>query len=357
VPGLAAHDVDLMYAWIDGQRFLNGWLDFRLGRQFVVDSLGWSSFDGAQVALQTPWWIRVEGYAGLEVRGATPLSPSAFELDGTQRLPRAGLDPSAYPAIEEPAFAPVWGVALESRGMMWAHGRVTFREVQSEGRVQERRLGYSASVTPIEPLTVRGSVVWDLHLGFVPEVTGGVDVQVARPLVLGAEYVHFTPTFDGDSIWNFFPAEPMNDARLRAQLRIRDGLDLSALAFARLFDGGSDTVTDLGGSASVRGWNRVVELQGRLHGSDGYGGLRLGADAWARRAFDDGRLALTLRLSAWRWSKRSGADLGNAFAYVLGGEYRFSHPAKIIVEAEHDMDRVAGQRFRLLAMLDLRFAP
>lgn len=366
VPGLVPHDVDLTYGWIDGQGFWGGWLDFRLGRQFVVDALGWSSFDGALVRVQSPFWVRVEAYGGLEVRGGMPLSPSTFETDGTQRLPRGGLDPSAYPAIDEPALAPVWGAALESTGMMWVHGRVSYREVQTEGRINDRRLGYSANVTPFEPLTARAALVWDLHLGFVSEVNGGVEVQVLRPLVLGAEFVHFTPTFDGDSIWNFFPVEPMNDARLRAQVQLAEGLEASAMGFARLLSAEtpadaegaseSDVVTDLGGAASVRGWSRVAEIQGRLHGSDGYGGLRLGADAWAMRRLWNDRLAATLRLSLWRWANRE-EPATTAFAYVVGGEYRFSQPAKLLVELEHDVGQAVGHRFRLLALLDLRFRP
>lgn len=363
VPGLVPHDVDLTYGWIDGQGFLGGWLDFRVGRQFVIDPLGWSAFDGALVRVQSPFWVRLEGYGGLEVRGGMPLSPSTFELDGTQRLPRGGLDPADYPAIDEPAFAPLWGVALETNGIMWVHGRASFREVQSEGRIQERRFGYSATVTPFEPVTARAALVWDLHLGFVSEVNGGVEVQVARPLVVGAEYVHFTPTFDGDSIWNFFPVEPMNDARLRAVVQLADGLEASALGFVRLLsaqdaDAQTDTVTDAGGSASVRGSNRVGEVQARLHGSEGFGGLRLGADGWAMRRLWNDRLAATLRVSLWRWGKGSDEDTeGTAFAYVVGGEYRFSRPAKVMVELEHDIDGQVGHRFRLLGLLDLRFAP
>jgi hypothetical protein len=361
VPGLVAHDVDLTYGWVDGQGFLGGVLDFRLGRQFVVDSLGWSSFDGGLVRVQTPWFVRVEGYGGIEVRGGNPLSPSTFEIDGTQRLPRGGLDPATYPAIEEPALAPVWGVALESTGVMWIHGRASYREVQSEGRIQQRKAAYSATLNPVEPLTIRAAAVWDMHLAFVSEVNGGVEVQVAEPVVVGAEFVHFTPTFDGDSIWNFFPVEPMNYARLRMQLELADGLDASALGFARLLSATDSSderhfVTDAGGSASLRGYNRVAELQGRIHGSDGFGGLRLGADAWAMRRFWNDRLAATLRLSVWRWNRREQGDT-TAFSYVVGGEYHFSRPAKLLVELEHDIDDLVGHRLRLLALLDLRFTP
>jgi hypothetical protein len=149
-------------------------------------------------------------------------------------------------------------------------------------------------------------------------------------------------------------------------VQLAEGLEASAMGFARLLSAEApadaegapepDVVTDLGGAASVRGYNRVAEIQGRLHGSDGYGGLRLGADAWAMRRLWNDRLAATLRLSLWRWANREDPAT-TAFAYVVGGEYRFSRPAKLLVEMEHDIGEAVGHRFRLLGLLDLRFRP
>src|SRR5262249_53370925 len=45
IPGLEQAPLDVMYAYLDGERYFNGYLGFRLGRQYVVDALGWWSFD------------------------------------------------------------------------------------------------------------------------------------------------------------------------------------------------------------------------------------------------------------------------------------------------------------------------
>ncbi len=72
-----------MYAYLEGQRYLDGYLGFRLGRQYVVDSLGFWSFDGAEVMLTTPAYLAFELYAGFEQRGGLPMmSSSRFEAGG-----------------------------------------------------------------------------------------------------------------------------------------------------------------------------------------------------------------------------------------------------------------------------------
>jgi hypothetical protein len=41
VPGFSRGPVDLMYGYVEGRRFLNGWLGFKVGRQYTTDALGW----------------------------------------------------------------------------------------------------------------------------------------------------------------------------------------------------------------------------------------------------------------------------------------------------------------------------
>ncbi len=69
IPGLVEAPVDVMYCYLEGQRYLDGALGFRLGRQYVVDSLGFWSFDGAELALTTPDSLAIEANAGLEQHG------------------------------------------------------------------------------------------------------------------------------------------------------------------------------------------------------------------------------------------------------------------------------------------------
>ena len=111
VPGLSQGMVDLMYAYVEGRRFVHGLLGFRLGRQYMVDALGWWSFDGADVNVTTPVYVKAEAYGGLEQRGGMPLSTSRFESDGIWRGNRSNYDPSLYPQFQPTDIAPVFAEA------------------------------------------------------------------------------------------------------------------------------------------------------------------------------------------------------------------------------------------------------
>src|SRR5580704_8643561 len=95
VPGFSRGPVDLMYAYVEGRRFLHGTLGFKVGRQYQTDVLGWWSFDGADVKVTMPFYVQVEGYGGLEQRGGLPLSTSRFESDGIWRGNRSGFTTTA----------------------------------------------------------------------------------------------------------------------------------------------------------------------------------------------------------------------------------------------------------------------
>ena len=141
----------MMYAYLEGRRFLHGWLGFKLGRQYVTDVLGWWSFDGGEVSATTPFFVKAEAYGGLEQRGGLPLSTSRFEADGVWRgrpLPRSTR--SLYPQFQPANIAPAFGVALESTGVSWLHARLTYRRVYNTGTSNRPilRPGW-----PVRPLT------------------------------------------------------------------------------------------------------------------------------------------------------------------------------------------------------------
>ena len=134
VPGLATAPVDLMYGYIEGRNLVHGWLGFRLGRQYVTDSLGWWSFDGGLARVTTPFFVQAEVYGGLEQRGGLPLlATSRFERDGVWRGDRTGFAPGVYPDFQQAQIAPAYGFALESAGVSFVHGRLDYRKVMNTG--------------------------------------------------------------------------------------------------------------------------------------------------------------------------------------------------------------------------------
>src|SRR6185295_20359055 len=101
---------DLMMAYVEGRGYADGLVGFRLGRQYVVDALGFWSFDGGLVRLTTPAYFTVEGYGGFEQRGGLPLlATSRFEADGVYRGDRTSMGLVTWPAyLDEARLAPAY---------------------------------------------------------------------------------------------------------------------------------------------------------------------------------------------------------------------------------------------------------
>ena len=136
VPGLEQRQLDLLYLYVEGRGFLGGVMDFRAGRQQLVDVTGFWSFDGAWVQLSTPYHVALQVYGGSEERGGQPWSRSRYEADGVFRGDREGMPGALWPDYApDSALAPAWGVALVSQGMQWLSAEVGYRQVLNANSV------------------------------------------------------------------------------------------------------------------------------------------------------------------------------------------------------------------------------
>lgn len=396
-PGFTRGPVDLMYGYVEGRRFLKGWLGFKLGRQYVTDALGWWSFDGGAVKVTSPYYVAAELYGGLEVRGGMPLSSPRFERDGVWRGDRTGYDPSLYPSFQPSNVAPAIGVAVESTGVTWLHGRLTYRRVYNTGisnvseftsgltraasydgtRISQERLGYSVDASLATLGGAKAGIAYDLYLARVTSIYATVDGYVTDRLTLSLDYDFYQPSFDADSIWNFFAGEPMNDFGVRASYEATDKLSLSANAHARMFNvqtapytygSGSSSPNigagynpnyypsngvafDEGGGLAARYRTGDSTIGVRGNGNFGDGGDRVGGDVYGERIFET-RYVATARTSLWQWNDKLRPDRdATSFGYVAGVGYVFAPRSRAIVEWEHNMNRIAGQRFRLMLWL------
>ena len=401
VPGFDRGPIDLMYGYVEGRRFLGGWLGFKLGRQYVVDSLGWWSFDGGQVKITTPYFFAAEVYGGLEQRGGMPLSTPRFEREGVWRGDRSGYDPTLYPSFQPNDIAPAYGAALESAGFTWLHGRLTYRRVDNTGasnvsqfanglrqpvsysgtRVSQERLGWGFDGTLPDIGGVKGGLAYDLYNARFANIFASVDAYVSRKVTLSVDYDYYVPTFDADSIWNFFLAMPMNDIGLRASWDATDHLAFSAGARARAFEvqTANENVGTLPGSGatapnSLPDGNYFPKssldmmgggnLAARWHFGEGAvgarsnadfasNGERLGVDIYGERTLET-RYVLSARTGVWQWDDKLRPDRdATSFQYVLGAGYKLWQRSLVFVDFEHDMNRIAGQRFRGMLWLSL----
>jgi hypothetical protein len=400
VPGFERGPIDLMYGYVEGRRFLGGWLGFKLGRQYVVDSLGWWSFDGGEVKVTTPYYVAAELYGGLEQRGGMPFSTPRYERDGVWRGDRTGYAPSLYPSFQPNDVAPAYGAALESSGLSWLHGRLTYRRVYNTGssnvsqfasgtrtpasydgtRLSQERLGWGFDGTLPDVGGVKGGLAYDLYNARFANVFASLDAYVSRKVTLSVDYDYYVPTFDADSIWNFFLAMPMNDLGLRASWDATDHLSLSSGLRARAFslqtenesvssttpNGGDlsnanyfpksslDVTGVMGGGNVAARWHFGEGAVGARGNADlARNGQRMGVDVYGERTLET-RYVLSARAGVWQWDDKLRPDRDAAsFQYVAGAGYKLWPRSLVFVDFEHDMNRLVGHRFRGMLWLSL----
>ena len=394
VPGFNPQQLDLMYGYVEGRRFAKGLIGFKVGRQYVTDVLGWYSFDGGEVRVTTPFYLAVEAYGGLEVRGGMPLSTSRFEADGIWRGDRAGYDPSLYPSYQPSEIAPVFGAALESAGVTWLHSRLTYRRAMNTGsitsefasglytpaqysgtRISTEKLGYSLEASLPKVGSARGGLIYDLYNAKFGTLYANLDAFLGKGVTVGVDYQFYQPTFDADSIWNIFLSEPLNDVGLRATWAATERFAVSAGAHARIYTvqtaeevpGTSPNIYvanpsyfpstplsfDGGGDFAARYKFGEGSLGARASGNFGQGGDRVGGDVMGERIVET-RYVFQGRVNLWQWNDNLRPDRdATSFGYVAGLGYRFAPRSQTLFELQQDTNRLVGLRFRAMLYLTL----
>ena len=444
VPGMEEVPIDLMYGYVEGRNVLRGWLGFRLGRQYVSDMLGWWSFDGGLVRITTPFYVQAEVYGGLEQRNGLVLSTGRFERNGIWRgshdgfasgdSSKAGL-PSVtdYPSFQFAQPAPAFGAALESAGPSWLHGRVSYRRVYNTGtsitqqfanpapagtdggfkaingdRISSDRIGYAADANFLAgapfraPIGAKGGFSYDLYADTVNTWFGGLEAYIGQTATIGLDADYYLPTFDADSIWNWFTHGANTTFSGRAAFRFTRKFDLSVSGGARTWTTEGDPATfGVGECATIsksvipdckpgtsyidasaqrktlafvrdpanRAQSTVVDGLGNIaaryrigNGQLGLRGMmqagerghRAGGDLYGEQGFVGGKFQVGARVSVYDWNDPLRPERrATSFGYVLGAGFRPGSIADVRVEWEHDMNRLVGQRFRIVGLLNL----
>jgi hypothetical protein len=379
VPGLRQAPLQLMYGYLEGRNLSGGWLGMKLGRQYVVNSLGWWSFDGATVSVTTPVFLGFDAYGGFEQRGGLPLlSTSRFSADGVYRGSRNGLETGQWPSyLEESAVAPAYGATLRSAGVSWLRARLDWRKVMNRdralvtpfvdptghweiihgNRVSSERVGGSAELFDTTLGNVSLGAVYDFYAQAWSERQAAVDWYATGQWVLGAAYEYYLPVFDGDSIFNWFSHQGMTLWSLRSSVAFSRAVELSSSCGVRRFttvSADGEAVNDLTGSlgSTYRWASGTTSVRGI--GEAGRGGHLVGGDASTRHLFAGGYYDTLFILSLYDWRDAlRPTDDATSFTYVLGGGIHPGGITRIGLEWEHTANRLVGQRFRLVGTLDL----
>jgi len=416
--------LDLLYAYVDIDGLAAGAVDVRVGRQVRWDLLDSWAFDGATARVHTPWHLALEAAGGLRVRDASPLGPASYELDGTTgadcrelvegATPGSGswqiIDRSRVPAEsrftadfdycpQREQAMPTIGVAVETEGFRRVSARLSYRRSASRtvGLIGDvDRLDYPDLGLYPEPqapkwgideervaLIVHGNlprgervlvtpwagVRWSLLHHVLDQAVAGARIRLGAHAI-EPELARAVPTFDGDSIFNVFAAEPSTDARVGwnwigpAAVRARAStwlrryeLDDGDAAYA----GGADAGVEWRGAHRPHGDALALRLDGLADA--GWGGDRLGGTATVRwRPLRNARYQLRAALlHLTDEGDREDPDVRAAASLfgsvTLGGTWELMPGVGFHAIAEGASSRITPAQLRLLGVLDLAFIP
>jgi hypothetical protein len=381
VPGLEQAPLDVLYAYFDAEALCSGTLGLRVGRQLIVDALGFFTFDGARLRLDLPLGLELGGYAGLEPRPGLPLlATSRYLGDGVQRGNRDGLEANSEPSfLDESRLSPAIGAWFAARGIGPLSASVAYRRVVNRSRVRlspfaatpseppesygdarigSERVGSTARLDWPEVGSLSGLALYDLYLRTWNELGIALDTLPARSLRAGAELSHSRPSFDADSIFNWFPQGATGRALVHLTYFPWRPLETSFNWGVRWFETNGDPERNL--TAALTGRLRLSPNEFALAavGEAGDRGRLSGADLSWRSRLAGGRYDSLVLLSMYDWSDplRPQRD-ATSFSYVLGagllsGSGLFSE-TRLGLEWEHTVNRLVSQRFRVLATLEL----
>lgn len=394
VPGLERGPVDLMYGYIDAQRLVGGHLDLKLGRQYTTDALGWWSFDGA-LARGNTRYVALEALGGFEVREGLPFSTGRFSADGITRADRTNFPPTLYPYASSPGVAPAWGAAAELQGIDWLSLRTSYRRVMNTGRastdlfapygldstshddvrVSQERLGVSSRVALGDDIGIQGAVAYDAYVATVRSAYASADWRAIERLTLGLDYDRYRPTYDADSIFNFFGGEPRNDFGVRTSIDITRHLALATGAHVRVFEAdrasaarsplaaalgylpSNGTPFNQGANISARYRKDTWLGHASVSTNSGAGANRHGVRASLERVIE-GHYLLSGTAGVWAFADhlRPTRD-ATSVGYVATVGYLFGPSSRIALDFQHDINRLVGHRLRTVLWLAVAVAP
>lgn len=349
----------LLYAYYEARR-LGDTLDLTLGRQIMIDELGFAPLDGLRVVLRRNWHFGAELYIGTAVKGLLSAEAGGLYLPNSDTHELDGVN-------DDDRVTGLWGGALFLDGFDDTTLRLQVRHHYS-GHTDALDLG----------LTFRQRLfdIWELYsidsfsvlLERFTQLRFGSSVDLGY-VGLRLEHDAWHPAFDGDSIFNFFNSHGHKELRLSVYGRPDDKTHLTG-AYSRLLqnsglilfdswghDGNASHMADLGltrmlgDSAELRAGYRFGRgWGGDFHRINAGGGLMV----WKRR----------LRLEAdWFgtvFHRLTYIDIllgsqNTGFSWGLSGKgiVRLHDDISLTLRGDVYSNRYIERQFALFALLDV----
>jgi hypothetical protein len=361
-PLFARRALDLPLAWVDLEGIGRRRLDLRLGRQLVVDAMGFMLLDGARARLRLGEFAVLEAYGGLEARSGFPLTNGRYERDGLTRVDRGQWDPTLAPQVLDRALAGVVAAALETAGDGPLRARVAWRRVWTAEGVSEEKASAEASLSLSRATRVLAELVYAVPQRSVSAASLAVEWLGPRGHGLGVELSRARPTFDLASIWSSFWVDPTDDLRAHAEvpwgphMRVTASMVLRRYALSET-DAALDDALAAGGGLRWHYRRARHEFSVSATGEGGGPGWRAGVDGTWRAWVIAQRLRADVGLSYWSVGDalRPARDV-DSFAVLAGLSLRLGRVATVTASVEDDVNRLVGHRVRAVAVLELRSA-
>jgi hypothetical protein len=398
---LCGNALEIQLLYVEGARLLGGTLDFRAGRQWKTDPLGWFAFDGALVTVRLPFFFSASLAAGFDAVNGLLFARNPWQPDGTAA--RVDGAPEAVGAANELSHdfslhpSPFISVGLAARGFGRAHAEVVYRHVfgaslrtltpLDEAHAvnfgwgdEEERIGWAVSYGFSDSFRVRAQVVADLLWPRFDEVTveGSARLLDARLGVRGG--VSFLrPRFSASSIFYYYDFRPTADAYVRADLHAGEWAWLYLRAAVRQFGNSwrfgadRDTGDQYVASGSTIDYGPAIDAGVRLElgavtldvnefSAFGFAGKDVGAMASASWNVLPNRVSVLASGYVSYYDNvlqrdPSGVPLqaGVFGGASLGLDYRFGTGARIRLTAEDHLSPFWSSNVRVYGVLDLSF--
>jgi hypothetical protein len=412
-----ALQLDVLYAYAAAEDLAGGVLDIYLGRQIGMEALDWYAYDGARARVESRRHVAVEAFGGFQVRESSPVGWAELEPDGTsgaecqEYVEGAAAGTGAWrpidlgfrrdenpfrsdleqcPQRDEPM--PTFGGALELVHVRRLQARVAYRRAMSptpgligerdrlefddtgvypnevgqapDWGVNQERLSLSVR-SPWEVARGKGGVVgvasvrYSLLHSLVDEALVGAEGRWGAD-TLSPELTYTFPTFDGDSIFNVFAAQPSTGARLTWEHAPGEAAWRTYLrGWVRRYqaDGAEDPLAGGGQGGARFTAGRDLSARIDLFHDDGYGGRRdggFGTVTWRVTP----RLELGSRLSLIDYDSETPEVVdGWTIGVQGGGTYKIHDEIAVSVVAEDNANRVYANQVGVFAVLDMAFRP
>lgn len=363
VPGYQPYRVDLTNAVIELKNIAH-FIDLTLGRQFFLEPAAWNYFDGAKVTFHTPWYFSAIIWGGTMVTNGFPFSYSSFQLDGVIRINRSDIDSETRSDLADISWQPGWGIALKTENLDLIRAEVSLRQIWDLDQENTEIGVVGAPINQMAGALIEFDWRWlnagaqiasELTLAEINEAHLFVGYRILPQLKIIAEYQLWKPVFSLDSIFNVFWLETQNDVGLRLNYRPYREIELEGYFNGRIYSDleydDKDTDVDWGGGGSVvlrfPYWFVKAHLQAR--NSDN--GLKAGVDITG--GYEPIRtLSLNVRFSLWRFEDELLTKYyGNNVGYSLGAKYQISSWLSLLGEYEHNYNRIDGNQFRSLILM------